>query len=446
MFKKILVANRGEIAVRVIRTCREMGIKTVAIYSEADKESMHRYLADESVCIGPAQPLKSYLNIPAIIEAAKATACDALHPGFGFLSENAEFARLCDEKGIKFIGPTGEHIEKMGNKSYARKIMIENRVPVVPGSDGIVNDAKKGLKVAREIGYPVIIKASSGGGGKGMRIANDDDEFDKYFIMCQAEAKSSFNDASVYVEKYVLSPKHIEFQILADSYGNIVYLGERDCSIQRKHQKMIEEAPSVTLNENLRKYMGEAAISAARAVGYVNAGTIEFLVDKDNNFYFMEMNTRIQVEHPVTEYVTGIDIVKEQIRVASGQKLSLCQKDIKLQGHSIECRINAEDVKADFRPCPGTIISYHAPGGFGVRVDSSAYEGYTIPPFYDSMIAKLIVWGTDRNDAINRMKRALGEFIIDGVDTNIEFQLQILNSKDFVEGKFDTSFISNFNA
>lgn len=443
LFNKVLIANRGEIAVRVIRACRDMEIKTVAVYSEADRESMHRYLADESVCIGPAQALKSYLSIPSIISAAKITGCQGIHPGFGFLSENAEFARKCAENGIVFIGPYPEHIEKMGNKSEARKIMIKNNVPVVPGSEGVVPDVDEGLLIADKIGYPVIIKASSGGGGKGMRVAANSDEFKKYFLMCQAESKSAFGDDSLYIEKYIESPKHIEFQILADNKGNTVFVGERDCSIQRKHQKVIEEAPSIKLDKDLREKMGLAAVSAAKAVGYVSAGTVEFLLDKFNNYYFMEMNTRIQVEHPVTEYITGIDLVREQITIACGAELSIKQEDIRINGHAIEFRINAEKVKENFRPCPGTITSYHAPGGFGVRVDSSAYEGYVIPPYYDSMIAKLIVWADDRDQAIKRMKRALGEFVIDGIDTNIEFLMKILNNDKFIKGEIDTSFIPN---
>lgn len=442
MFDKVLIANRGEIAVRIIRACREMGLKTVAVYSEGDKDSMHRYLADESICIGPAQSSKSYLNIPAIITAAQVTGCGALHPGFGFLSENPEFAKLCGENNIKFIGPSFDNISMMGNKSEARKIMIKNNIPVVPGSDGIVLDVHKGTAIAEGIGYPVIIKASSGGGGKGMRIATTPEEFKNYFMMCQAEAKAAFGDDSLYIEKYIESPRHIEFQILADDFGSTLHVGERDCSIQRKHQKVIEEGPSVALNETLRRQMGEAAVMAARAAGYVNAGTIEFLLDAKGNFYFMEMNTRIQVEHPVTEYITGIDLVKEQIRIAMGEKLKISQEDVKINGHAIECRINAENVKENFRPCPGTINTYNIPGGFGVRVDSSMYQGYTIPPHYDSMIAKLIVWGSDRKEAISRMKRALGEFIIDGIDTNIEFLMHILDNQQYIAGEVDTSFIS----
>lgn len=441
MFDKILVANRGEIAVRVIRACREMGIKTVAVYSEADSGSMHRYLADEAVCIGPAKALKSYLNIQAIITAALLKGCQAIHPGFGFLSENPEFAGLCEENGIKFIGPSSVSISKMGNKSEARKTMKENNIPVVPGSEGVVTDMDMGLGIALNIGYPVIIKASSGGGGKGMRVANSPEEFMKYFPMCQGEAKASFNDDSLYIEKYIESPRHIEFQILADNFGNIIHVGERDCSIQRKHQKVLEEAPSIVLNPGLREKMGAAAVSAARAAGYVNAGTVEFLLDRDGNFYFMEMNTRIQVEHPVTEYITGIDLVKEQLRIASGEKLSVSQDDVMIKGHAIECRINAENVKENFRPCPGTVGTYHVPGGFGVRVDSCIYEGCRVLPYYDSMLAKLVVWGSDRNEAVMCMKRALGEFIIEGIDTNVEFLMSILDNQKFIEGEVDTSFI-----
>lgn len=442
MFDKVIVANRGEIAVRVIRACREMGIKTVSVYSEADRDSMHRYLADESVCIGPAQASKSYLAMDAIITAALVTGCDGIHPGFGFLSENHEFAKKCEENNIKFIGPSPENIEKMGNKSEARKVMKESGVPIVPGSDDCVRDISLGLTIADDIGYPVIIKASSGGGGKGMRAAYNPEEFKRYFSMCQAEAKASFGDDSVYIEKYLESPRHIEFQILGDSFGNIIYVGERDCSIQRKHQKVIEEAPSIALSDELRVRMGRAAVAAAKAVNYVNAGTVEFLLDTEDRFYFMEMNTRIQVEHPVTEYITGVDLVKEQIKIAMGEALDMSQEDVRINGHAIECRINAENVRENFRPCPGTISAFHMPGGYGVRVDSSAYNGYTIPPFYDSMIAKLIVWGINRDEAIARMKRALGEFIIEGTDTNIEFLMAIFNNKKYIGGNINTSFIS----
>lgn len=441
MFNKILIANRGEIAVRIIRACREMGIGTVAVYSETDRDALHVHLADEAVCIGPAPSSKSYLNMENIISATVLTGAQAIHPGFGFLSENSKFAKLCKECNITFIGPTPEHIDKMGNKSAARETMIRAGVPVVPGSEGAIYDENEAILVAKEIGFPVMIKASAGGGGRGMRIAYNEAEFIKAFSTAKAEAKSAFGDDTMYIEKFVEEPRHIEFQILADSYGNIVHLGERDCSIQRRNQKVIEEAPSAALSDHLRKRMGDAAILAAKAVDYINAGTIEFLLDKHGNYFFIEMNTRIQVEHPVTELVTGLDLIKEQIRVAAGEPLSITQQQIKIKGHAIECRINAENPKFNFRPSPGTIKELHIPGGPGVRIDSAVYSGYTIPPTYDSMIAKLITYGKDRKEAIDRMKRALEEFLIDGVDTNIEFQLEIMNHPSYQQGKFDTGFI-----
>lgn len=442
MFKKVLVANRGEIAVRIIRACREMGVETVAVYSVADKDALHSQLADEAVCIGEASVSKSYLNVVNIISAAICTGCDAVHPGFGFLSENSRFAEMCQECGLKFIGPTAEMIDRMGNKSEARKTMREAGVPVVPGSEGVVLDVEDAVRIADEIGYPVMLKASAGGGGKGMREASNREELRYQFAAAQTEARNAFGDDAMYVEKLIVNPKHIEFQIMGDAYGNVVHLGERDCSIQRKHQKVLEEAPS-GISPELRSQMAADAVKAAKAIRYESAGTVEFLLDKDDRYYFIEMNTRIQVEHPITEMVTGIDIVKEQIRVAAGEPLSFSQKDVRIEGHSIECRINAEDPEHGFRPCPGTVGQLYVPGGFGVRVDSAVYSGYTIPPFYDSMIAKLIVHAKDRQTAILRMKRALGEFVVEGITTNIEFQYQILNNPAYRNGAFDTGFIEN---
>lgn len=443
MFKKILVANRGEIAVRIIRACREMGIQTVAIYSEADKDALHTQLADEAVCVGPAPSRDSYLNEKNILSATILKGAEAIHPGFGFLSENAKFAKMCEECNIKFIGPSSENIENMGNKSKAKDIMINAKVPVVPGSKGIVKDEKEALRIANSIGYPIMIKASAGGGGKGIRIVRRAEDVVKEFNTARSEAKISFNDDSMYIEKFVEKPRHIEIQILGDNYGNVVYLGERECSVQRKNQKVLEEAPSVALTDELRKQMGETAARAAKAIGYKNAGTIEFLVDKDLNFYFMEMNTRIQVEHPVTEMVTGIDLIKEQIKIAYGEPLKLKQEDIVLRGHAIECRINAENPYKNFMPSPGEIKNLFIPGGNGVRLDSGVYQGYKIPPVYDSMIGKLIVHGKDRNEAINKMKRALSEFVIEGIHTNIDLHLEILSNEKFVSGDFDTSFIAS---
>ncbi|MBE5940033.1 MAG: acetyl-CoA carboxylase biotin carboxylase subunit [Lachnospiraceae bacterium] len=441
MFRKILIANRGEIAVRIIRACKELGIATVAVYSEADKDALHVKLADEAVCIGKAKSADSYLNIENIISATVLTGAQAIHPGFGFLSENSKFARLCEDCKIKFIGPSADVIDLMGNKSKARETMINAGVPVVPGSDGDVGDAEEAYKVAEKIGFPVMIKAAAGGGGKGMRAVFEPKDFINLFDTAKSEAKVCFGDDRMYLEKLIATPRHIEFQIIADSYRNVIHLGERDCSIQRRNQKVLEESPSPMVSEELRKRMGKAAVNAAKAVGYENAGTIEFLLDKDGNFYFMEMNTRIQVEHPVTEAVTGMDLVKEQLRVASGEKLSMSQSEVKVSGHAIECRINAENPDLGFRPSPGTVSKYIIPGGPGVRIDSGVYSGYTIPPIYDSMIAKLIVHGNDRNEAIARMKRALSEFSIEGVDTNISFQKRIMENENYIEGKFDTSFI-----
>lgn len=441
MFKKILIANRGEIAVRIIRACKEMGIQTVAVYSEMDQDSSHIHMADEAICIGPPPSKKSYLNINNIISAALITNSEAIHPGYGFLSENSKLVAACESNNIKFIGPSKKHIEVMGNKSEARKTMIEAEVPVVPGSEDSTNKAEKALEIAKEIGFPVMIKASSGGGGRGMRIVHSEEEFTEKFNMARSESASAFNDDSMYVEKFIEEPRHIEFQILADSHGNVIHLGERDCSIQRRNQKVLEEAPCATINENLRGIMGDTALRAAKAVNYESAGTIEFLLDKYNNFYFIEMNTRIQVEHPVTEMVTNMDIIKEQIKIAYGEKLNISQSEIKINGHAIECRINAEDTNQNFRPSPGQIEGYFAPGGYGVRVDSHIYNGYTIPPTYDSMIGKLLVWGKDRSEAINRMKRALDEMVITGIKTNIEFQKEILSNEIFVINKINTSFI-----
>ncbi len=441
MIKRVLIANRGEIAVRIIRACREMGIETVAVYSEADKEALHTQLADEAVCIGPAAALESYLSMENIISATIISGADAIHPGFGFLSENARFAELCDKCNITFIGPSAEVMRRMGHKAQARNTMIEAGVPVIPGSTEAILDAKTGAKIAKEIGYPVIVKAALGGGGKGMRVAYSEEEFENSFQMAQKEAKLAFADDTMYIEHFVEHPRHIEFQILADTYGNIVHLGERDCSIQRNHQKMIEESPSVAISEKLRKEMGEAAVKAAKAANYTSAGTIEFLLEKNEQFYFMEMNTRIQVEHPVTEWVTGIDLIKEQIRIASGLPLSMTQEEISLTGHAIECRINAENPKKNFRPSPGTITDLYLPGGQGVRIDTAIYSGYTIPPHYDSMIAKLIVHADTREEAVAKMHSALGEVIIEGVETNIDYLYELMENRDYRAGEFDIEFI-----
>ncbi|WP_195987848.1 acetyl-CoA carboxylase biotin carboxylase subunit [Clostridium sp. D53t1_180928_C8] len=442
MIRKVLIANRGEIAVRIIRACRELGLKTVAIYSEVDKDAMHTELADEAICVGTSKSKDSYLNESNIISAAVVTGCNAIHPGFGFLSEKASFASMCEECNIKFIGPSSDTINIMGNKSVAREIMRNANVPIIPGSDGLIENIEDAKIEAKRIGYPVMIKASLGGGGKGIRIVSNEDELENAFFTARSEAKNNFGDDSVYMEKFIENPRHIEFQILGDTFGNIIHLGERDCTIQRRNQKVLEEAPSYILNNELRKKMGNAAINAAKAVNYVNAGTIEFLVDKHGDFYFMEMNTRIQVEHPVTEMITSIDIVKEQLKIANGDELQITQDDIKIEGHAIECRINAENPRKSFAPCPGKISFLNIPGGNGIRVDTAVYNGYTIPPTYDSMIAKLIAHGKTREEAISKMLRALDEFIIEGIENNIEFQIDILNNETFRLGTFDTSFIS----
>ena len=441
MLKKILVANRGEIAVRIIRACREMGIRTVAIYSEADKRALHVSLADEAICIGPASSAKSYLNIKAIIEAACLTGCDSIHPGFGFLSENSAFAKICNEIGIKFIGPGYKMIDLMGNKSKAKETMKNAGVPVVPGSEGLVYKLAEALEIANKIKYPIILKASAGGGGKGIRIAYNDTELIKEYEIVKQEAKISFNDDSLYIEKFIENPRHVEIQVLADEHGNVVHLGERDCSVQRRNQKILEETPSMAIDSKLREKMGNVAVNAVKKIGYSNAGTIEFLVDKNKNFYFMEMNTRIQVEHPVTEMVTGLDLVKEQIKIASGEKLGFTQKDIEFKGHAMECRINAEDPEKKFMPCPGKITGLHLPGGNGIRVDTAIYSDYTVPQTYDSMIAKIIVHGKDRDEAIAKMKSALAELVVDGITTNTDFLSKILDNENFRKNKYDTSFI-----
>ena len=442
--EKVLIANRGEIALRVIRACIELGIKTVAVYSEADRDSLHTWLADEDICIGGARSTESYLDPRRIISAAVVTGADAIHPGYGFLAENADFAEMCEEHGITFIGPTAEQIRAMGDKAQAKKLMREANVPTTPGSEGLVEELDDAIQLTKEIGYPVIIKATAGGGGKGMRIANDENELIKNFEMARVEAESAFGNPGVYIERFIVNPHHIEVQLLGDGQGNVIHLGERDCSIQRRHQKLIEESPSPLVDDELRAKLGNAAVMGAKKINYRGAGTIEFLVDDDKNFYFMEMNTRIQVEHPVSEMITNIDLVKEQLRVASGRKLRFTQKDIHFRGHSIETRINAEDPFNNFIPSPGKITSFHIPGGLGVRVDTHAYAGYFIPPYYDSMIAKLIVWGEDRAEAIARMRRALREFIVEGVKTTIPFHQKVMQDKRFVEGKFDTGFLDDF--
>ncbi len=444
MFNKILIANRGEIAVRIIRACREMGIQTVAVYSEADKDCLHTLLADEAICIGPAVSGQSYLNMERILAATVAMKADAIHPGFGFLSENAKFAKLCAECNITFIGPSAEIISKMGNKSEARKTMMEAGVPVVPGSKEPVHTAQDGLEMAKTIGFPVMIKASSGGGGKGMRISRSAEDFTELFNAAQMESVKGFSDDTMYIEKYIEKPRHVEFQIMADKHGSVVHLGERDCSIQRRHQKVLEEAPCDVISPELRRRMGDTAVRAAKAVGYENAGTTEFLLDKDRNFYFMEMNTRIQVEHPVTEMVTGMDLIKEQIRVAAGEPLSVTQEDVTIKGHAIECRINAENPSKNFMPCPGLITNVHIPGGNGVRVDTHIYSDYKVPANYDSMLMKLIVYDKDRESAIAKMRSALGEVVIEGIETNINFQYEILENDAFQEGDTDTSFIEKY--
>ena len=442
MFDKILIANRGEIAVRIIRACREMGIKTVAVFSEPDREALHAQLADEAVCIGSAKAADSYNNMTNIITAAVETGAQAIHPGFGFLSENSTFAAMCEECNIKFIGPNPSVIDAMGNKSNARAMMIQANVPVIPGSDGVVGDMEQAYEIAEKLGYPVMVKASAGGGGKGIRIVRKREELQKAFEAAKSETKAAFGEDAMYMEKVIEHARHVEVQILGDHYGNIIHLGERDCSLQRKNQKVLEEAPSPALSPETRKQMCDAAVRAAKAVGYQSAGTIEFLYDRTGQFYFMEMNTRVQVEHPVTEMITNVDIIKEQIRIADGEKLSFAQEEIQISGHAIECRINAENPERNFAPCPGLIDYLLLPGGgLGIRVDTAVYEGYEILPYYDSMIAKVIVHGRNRKEAIAKMRRALYEFIIDGIDTNIEFQNRILNDEEYLAGEFDTAFL-----
>ena len=441
MFKKILIANRGEIAVRIIRAARELGIATVAVYSEADKDSLHVKLADEAICIGAASSADSYLKIPNIISAALITKSEAIHPGYGFLAENASFAKICSQNNIVFIGPSPELINMMGDKATARETAVKHKVPITKGSDGIVPNVEEAKKVAKWITYPVMIKATAGGGGKGMRIAHDEKELVENFIAAQNEAKAAFGNPDVYIEKYVEEPRHVEIQVIGDKFGNVVHLGERDCSIQRRHQKLIEEAPSAGIDARTREKMGKFAAKLAKGIGYDSVGTLEFLVDKNMNFYFMEMNTRIQVEHTISEEITGVDLIKEQIRVAAGEKLSFSQKDININGHAIECRINAEDSENGFLPSSGTLEKYIPAGGIGVRVDSHSYQNYDIPPYYDSMIAKLIVKGKNREEAIQRMKRALQEFLIEGVDTTIPFHLRVLDNDEFKKGTIYTNFI-----
>lgn len=444
MFKKILIANRGEIAVRIIRACRELGVRCVAVYSTADSRSLHAQIADETVCIGPPATKDSYLNMNAIIQAALNTGADAIHPGFGFLSENAEFARLCEKNGITFIGPSYKSIEMLGDKAAAKATMKAAGVSVIPGSDGAVSSYEEAAAIAEKAGYPVLVKASAGGGGRGIRRVDSPDQLEEQMTAARQEAKNFFGDDAVYIEKFLINPHHVEIQIMADKQGNYIYLGERDCSMQRRNQKVLEECPSPIVSEELRKKMGEAAVTAAKQCGYYNAGTIEFLVDENRDFYFMEMNTRIQVEHPITEEVTGYDLVKAQIEVAAGLPLSVSQENIRLRGHAIECRINAENPELDFRPSPGTITALYMPGGPGIRIDGAVYQGYTITPYYDSMISKLIAHGSDRDDAVNKMKWALAEFIVEGVDTNIDFQLELIRHPDFKNGNYDIGFLGRY--
>ena len=444
MFKKILSANRGEIAVRIIRACRELGVRCVAVYSTADRTSLHAQIADEAVCIGPPATKDSYLNMNAIIQAALNTGAEAIHPGFGFLSENAEFARLCEKNGIVFIGPSYKSIEMLGDKAAAKETMAAAGVPVIPGSKGAVKSLAEAKKLAEKCGYPVLVKASAGGGGRGIRRVDSPKDLEAQMTAAQQEAKNFFGDDTVYIEKFLINPHHVEIQIIADTHGNYIYLGERDCSMQRRNQKVLEECPSPIVDCELRKKMGQAAVTAAKQSGYYNAGTIEFLVDENRDFYFMEMNTRIQVEHPITEEVTGFDLVKAQIEIAAGEKLRVEQDDIELRGHAIECRINAEDPAHNFRPSPGTINALYVPGGPGIRIDGAVYQGYTITPYYDSMISKLIAHGSDRDDAIRKMRWALSEFIVDGVDTNIDFQLEIIKQPEFLSGNYDNGFLNRF--
>ena len=441
MFSKILVANRGEIAVRIIRACKELGIRTVAIYSEADAAALHVRLADEAVCVGPASSARSYLNIPNIMSAALLTGAEAIHPGYGYLAERARFAEICEDHGIEFIGPKPSTIESMGDKAAAKKAMEAAGVPVIPGSDGPVESDGDAVEIARAIGYPVIVKACAGGGGKGMRVVHCQENLLRALNLARAEADAAFGNGEVYIEKFIDKPRHVEIQIIADKYGNVIHLGERECSLQRRQQKILEEAPCVAITPKMRQAMGEAAVAGARAVDYISTGTVEFLVDRDGNFYFMEMNTRIQVEHPVTEMITGIDLVKEQLRIAAGAKLSFGQEDITLRGHAIECRINAENPEAGFIPSPGLISAYHAPGGMGIRVDSSIYQGWEVSPFYDPMIAKVIAWGRDRDEAIGRMEAALSEMVIEGIATSIPFHLELLRDEGFRSGRFHPKYI-----
>ena len=443
MFKKVLIANRGEVAVRIIRACREIGIPTVAVYSQADANSLHVSLATEAYCIGPNESSKSYLNIPAIISAALISGADAIHPGYGFMSERADFAEICAEHNIKFIGPSPESMQLMGDKATARKTMMSKNVPITPGI-GIITDIEEAKAAAKKFGYPVIVKATAGGGGKGMRVANNDAELEQNITLCRQEAEKFFGNPDVYMEKYLVNPRHIEVQVIADKFGNVVHLGERDCSIQRRHQKLVEEAPSPAVSEEIRKKLGEAAVRAAKAANYEGVGTIEFLLDKDKNFYFMEMNTRLQVEHGITEMISNVDIVREQINIAAGNPLSFKQEDIKLYGHAIECRINAEDPDRNFLPAPGEINGYITPGGFGVRVDSHVYSGYKIPPYYDSLISKLMCWAPTREEARRRMYRALKEYVITGVKTTLPFYQELIEDEVFISGIFDTGFMNTY--
>ncbi len=443
MFKKVLIANRGEVAVRIIRACREIGIPTVAVYSEADANSLHVSLATEAYCIGPNESAKSYLNIPAIISAAVISGADAIHPGYGFMSERADFAEICAKHNIKFIGPSPESMRIMGDKATARKTMMANNVPITPGT-GIITDIEEAKKLAEKFGYPVIVKATAGGGGKGMRVANNADELAQNITLCRQEAEKFFGNPDVYMEKFLVNPRHIEVQVIADSFGNVIHLGERDCSIQRRHQKLVEEAPSPAVSADIRKKLGEAAVRAAKAANYEGVGTIEFLLDKDKNFYFMEMNTRLQVEHGITEMIANMDIVREQINIAAGNRLSVKQEDVKLYGHAIECRINAEDPDRNFLPAPGEINGYITPGGFGVRVDSHVYSGYKIPPYYDSLISKVMAWGPTREEARRRMYRALKEYVITGVKTTLPFYQELIEDEVFIGGNFDTGFMNTY--
>lgn len=443
MFKKVLIANRGEVAVRIIRACREIGIPTVAVYSQADANSLHVSLATEAYCIGPNESSKSYLNIPAIISAALISGADAIHPGYGFMSERADFAEICAEHNIKFIGPSPESMQLMGDKATARKTMMSKNVPITPGT-GIITDVEEAKLAAKKFGYPVIVKATAGGGGKGMRVANNDAELEQNITLCRQEAEKFFGNPDVYMEKYLVNPRHIEVQVIADKFGNVVHLGERDCSIQRRHQKLVEEAPSPAVSEEVRRKLGDAAVRAAKAANYEGVGTIEFLLDKDKNFYFMEMNTRLQVEHGITEMISNVDIVREQINIAAGNPLSFKQEDIKLYGHAIECRINAEDPDRNFLPAPGEINGYITPGGFGVRVDSHVYSGYKIPPYYDSLISKLMCWAPTREEARRRMYRALKEYVITGVKTTLPFYQELIEDEVFISGIFDTGFMNTY--